>query len=189
MKKIIASLTAVAAALLPAIAFAAEEGAEEHGSWLVLMFFAINFLIFVYLIRRFAGPLISKYFSDRSISIRGSLSRAQSAFAEAQDLANQAARRAAGLDTEVATLSQDIERETQFQIKKIAEAAEAAAVRLRSDVSMTSRALAEAAQRRVREELAAVAARLARDLIARTFDASDQSRLVEGFTERLEGER
>ena len=190
MKKTIISVTAITAALLPAIARAAEEaGGEEHGSWLVLLFFVINFLIFVGVIQYFAAPLISKFFADRSVQIRGTISRAESAFAEAQDLANKAAARSANLDNEVATLQKEIENETQFQVKKIADAAQAAVERLHSEVSLTSAALTEAGQRRVREELAAVTAQLARDLIARSFDSSDQQRLVETFTERLEGER
>jgi F-type H+-transporting ATPase subunit b len=189
MKKTIVSVTAITAAMLPAIARAAEGGGEEHGSWLVFAYFVTNFLIFVYILKRFAAPPISKFFADRSIQIRSSISRAQSAFAEAQDLANQAAKRAAGLEAEVASLAEDIERETQFQTKKIADAAQAASERLHFDVSMTSTAMTEAAQRRVRQELAAAAAQLARDLIARSFQSSDQSRLVEGFAERLEGER
>ncbi|HVN29198.1 MAG TPA: ATP synthase F0 subunit B [Candidatus Binataceae bacterium] len=190
MKKTIISVTAISAALLPALVCAAEEaGGEEQGSWLVLLFFAINFLIFVFIIRYFAAPVISKFFADRSTQIRGTLSRAESAFAEAQDLANKAAARSANLDNELATLQKEIENETQFQVKKIADVAQAAVERLHTDVSLTSAALAEAGQRRVREELAAVTARLARDLIARSFDSSDQQRLVENFTERLEGER
>ncbi|HUA35003.1 MAG TPA: hypothetical protein VMA09_15450 [Candidatus Binataceae bacterium] len=190
MKKTIISVTAITAALLPAIARAAEEaGAEEHGSWLVLACFAVNFVIFVGIIQYFAAPFISKFFADRSTQIRGTISRAESAFAQAQDLANKAAARSANLDAEVVTLQKEIENETQFQVKKIADAAVAAVERLHTDVSLTSNALAEAGQRRVREELAAVTASLARDLIARSFDSSDQQRLVETFTERLEGER
>jgi F0F1-type ATP synthase membrane subunit b/b' len=188
-KKTIISVTAITAALLPAIAHASGGGGEEHGSWLVLACFVFNFIIFVGVIRYFAAPIISSYFSDRSRQIRSTISRAESAFAEAQDLANKAAARAAGLDAEVAQLTKDIENETQFLVKKIADAAQAAVERLSADARLTSNALADAGQRRVREELAAVTAQLARDLIARSFDASDQARLVETFTERLEGER
>jgi F-type H+-transporting ATPase subunit b len=187
MKKTLASLGAIAAAMLPAAAYAAE-GGEDHGSWLLFTFFAINFVLFVYVIVRFAGPAIGNYFRSRATEIRGALSRAEKAFAEAQDLANQAAKRAAGLEAEVAALIRDIDDETQIRLKRIAELAEATVQRLRRDAEMTGAAITEAAQRRIRAELAAVSARLARDLIQRSFDASDQNRLLESFMGRLEGE-
>lgn len=187
MKKTIVSMVAMAAAMLPAAAYAAE-GGEDHGSWMLFTFFAINFILFVYLIVRFAGPMIGNFFRSRATEIRGALGRAEKAFAEAQDLANQAAKRAAGLEAEVAALIRDIDEETGLRVKRIAELAETTVQRLRRDAEMTGAAITEAAQRRIRAELAAVSARLARDLIQRSFDASDQNRLLESFMGRLEGE-
>ena len=157
MKKTIASLGATAAAMLPAAAYAAE-GAKEHGSWMLFTFFAINFVLFVYAIVRFAGPAIGNYFRGRATEIRGALSRAEKAFADAQGLANQAAKRAAGLEAEVAALIRDLDDESQIRVKRIAELAEATVERLRRDAEMTSAAITEAAQRRIRAEMAAVAA-------------------------------
>jgi F-type H+-transporting ATPase subunit b len=187
MKKTLASLVAIAAAMLPAAAYAAE-GGEDHGSWMLFTFFAINFALFVYVIVRFAGPAIGNFFRSRATEIRGALSRAEKAFAEAQDLANQAAKRAAGLEAEVTALIRDIDEETQLRVKRIAELAETTVQRLRRDAELTSAAITESAERRLRAELAAVSARLARDLIHRSFDGSDQNRLIEGFMGRLEGE-
>ncbi len=187
MKKAIASMVATAAAMLPAVAYAAE-GGEDHGSWMLFAFFAINFVLFVYVILRFAGPAIGNFFRSRATEIRGALSRAEKAFAEAQDLANQAAQRAAGLEQEVAALIRDIDEETQLRVQRIAQLAETTVERLRRDAEVTGAAITEAAQRRIRAELATVSARLARDLIQRSFDASDQNRLLESFMGRLEGE-
>ncbi len=188
MKKTIANMVASAAAILPVAAYAAEGGGEGHGSWTLFTFFAINFALFVYVIAYFAGPAIGNYFRSRATEIRGALSRAEKAFAEAQDLANQAAKRAAGLEAEVAALIHDIDEETQLRVKRIAELAEATIERLHRDAEMTSVAITEAAQRRIRAELAAVSARLARDLIQRSFESSDQNRLLDNFMGRLEGE-
>ena len=41
----------------PSFAFAAEEAAENPGSWLGTMFFAINFLLFAGIMYYFAGPM------------------------------------------------------------------------------------------------------------------------------------
>jgi len=184
MKRGIAAAALVAAAFFPSAAMAAEE-AESHGSWLMLAFFAINFAIFAFVLAYFAGPLLRKYFADRAILIHQNLAKSQEALAEAQALARGAAARAAGLEQEVAKLKQELEAETDFQLGRIRELAASNTERIRRDTAITAAAMVDAAQRNVRGHLAAVAARLARDLISSHFLDADQSRLLDGFMDRL----
>src|SRR5271154_5379219 len=176
MKKWITSVAILAAAFfvyaVPAVE-AAEGAGAEHGSWLLLTFFAINFILFVAVLVRFAGPVARKFFADRAVTIRTALSRAASAFAEAQDLANKAAARAAALDADLKQLADELERETDFQVGKVAELAKSTAERIHRDAEMSSTALSEAAKRRMRAQLAESAATLAGDLIARDFQPND----------------
>lgn len=188
MNKWITSAALFAAASFPQVAFAAEESGADHGSWLMFAFFAVNFVLFVYILARFAGPMIRKYLSDRTTTIRTGLSRAQRALAQAQDLAKQAEARMSALEAELKKTADEIEQETAFQIAKVAELAKTAAERIARDAVMSSAALAEAAQRRVRAQLADSAATLARDLIGRNFQSSDQGRLIDGFMDRLGGD-
>ncbi|HYK64007.1 MAG TPA: hypothetical protein VEY94_03600, partial [Patescibacteria group bacterium] len=97
MKKWITTAAIFAASFFPQAALAAEEGGAEHGSWLMLTFFAINFVLFVWVLVHFAAPAARKFFSDRATTIRSGLSRAEKAFAEAEELANKAAARMAAL--------------------------------------------------------------------------------------------
>lgn len=181
--------TAVALALsTPAIALAAEGGAEEGGSWLILLFFAINFALFVGVLIYFARPAARNFFTTRSTSIRSDLARLQAALNEAQDHANRTAAKLAKLEEETVRLAREIDAETQFQVTRLREGAAAAAQRIRHDTQLTAAAIADAAQRRVRERLAAAAANIARELIARSFDANDQGRLVDSFMEKLRQE-
>lgn len=189
-RNLIAALTGIAL-LFPAFAFAAEEAAETAkggGSWLMLMFFAINFALFVVILARFALPMARDYFRDRAKAIRSDLDRLGAAFKEAQDYANRAAARMAKLEDEAGQLAAEMEAETAFQIKRVREAAKAGAERIHADSLRTASAIAQAAQRRVRERLAATAATLAGDLIARAFEPSDQGRLIDGFMEKLHQE-
>src|SRR5271154_5548599 len=55
MKKWITSAAILAAAFFPQAAQAAEEAGAERGSWLLLTFFAINFVLFVGVLVYFAG--------------------------------------------------------------------------------------------------------------------------------------
>jgi F-type H+-transporting ATPase subunit b len=185
MKKWTISAAIFAAALFPRIAFAAEPAGEDHGSWLLLTYFAINFALFAYVLIRFAGPPVRKFFADRASTIRTGLNRAQSAFAEARDLANKAAARMAALDDELRKVAADLEEETRFQVSKVAELAKSTAERIRRDAVLSSSALSGAAQRRLRARLAESAATLARDLIGRDFQLTDQGRLIDGFMDKL----
>ncbi len=185
MKKWITSAAIFAAAFFPRAALAAEGAGAEHGSWLLLTFFAINFVLFVWILVHFGGPAARKFFADRAVTIRTSLSRASSAFAEAEALANKAAARMAALAAELKKLADELEQETRFQVGKVAELAKSTAERIHRDTELTSSALSEAAKRRVRAQLAESAATLASDLIARNFQPADQGRLIDGFMDKL----
>ena len=188
MKKRITSAAILAAAFFVYAvprAHAAEDAAAEHGSWLLLTFFAINFVLFVGVLVYFAGPPIRKFFADRAVTIRTALSRASSALAEAEDLANKAAARMAALSAELKKLADELEQETAFQVGKVADLAKSTAERIRRDTEMSSSALSEAAKRRVRAQLAESAATLASDLIGRDFQPADQGRLLDGFMDKL----
>jgi len=185
MKKWITSAAIFAAAFFPQAAFAAEEAGAEHGSWMLLAFFAINFILFVAVLVHYAGPPTRKFFADRAVTIRTGLSRAANAFAEAQELANQAAARTAALSGELRKLADELEQETAFQLGKVAELAKSTAERIHRDSRLSSSALSEAARRRVRAQLAESTATLARDLIGRDFQPADQERLIDGFMDQL----
>jgi len=185
MKKWITSAAIFGAALSPRIALAAPEAPEQRGSWLLLAFFAINFILFWLVLVYFALPLARKFFADRAVQIRSGLSRAQGAFAEAQDMANKAAARMASLEAELKKIAAELEEETAFQVARVAELAKSTGERIRRDTVLSTAALSEAAQRRVRARLAESAATLARDLIGGDFQSSDQGRLIDGFMNQL----
>jgi F0F1-type ATP synthase membrane subunit b/b' len=185
MKKWITSAAIFAAAFFPVAAFAAEDAGAEHGSWLLLAFFAINFALFAWVLVHYAGPAARKFFADRAGTIRTALSRASSALAEAEDLANKAAARMAALSAELKKVGDELEQETAFQLAKVADLAKSAAERIRHATAMSSSALSEAARRRVRAQLAESAATMARDLIGRNFQPADQGRLIDGFMDKL----
>lgn len=185
MKNWITSAAALAAAFIPGPAFATEDAGGEHGGWLLLAFFAINFILFVAMLVHFAGPPARKFFADRAVTIRTGQSRAASALAEAQELVNKAAARMVALGAELKKLQEELDRETAFQAGRITELGKSTAERIRRDAAMSGAALAEAARRRVRTQLAESATALARDLIGRNFQPIDQGRLIDGFMDQL----
>jgi len=185
MKFRIAFVLIAAAEACPSLAHAAEQATENRGSWFDLVFYVINFLLFIWIIRRYAGPLITGFFRDRSAGIRTTIGRAQSALDEAQQLANHANEQIARLEEERRQIASELSEETIYQTGRIYDLANEAAARIRRDTDLTAAALREAARRRVREALAAAAGALARGLISRHFGARDQKRLLEGFIDKL----
>lgn len=177
-----------AVAFYPTLAFCAEQTDGGGGSWFALLFYAINFAIFVWLLVRYLGPMVRRFFHERAGTIRETLATADAAFKEAHELANRAAERLAKLEAEKANLRAELDAETAYQVGRIKELGYEAAERVKRDAAMTSTALAGAAQRRIRERLAGEAGRLAHELIRRGLEAADQGRLLRGFTERLRQE-
>jgi len=184
VKSRLTAATFAFALLAPGAAMAAK-GAEEGGSWLTLLFFTINFVLFAIILVKFAGPAISSFFAERAKSLRSDLGKLKGALQEAEDLANRAGARMARLEGELAQLKAELDRETAYQAGRVRELAKSTAERVRRDAEMTSGAIREAGRRHVREQLAQNSANVARELIARSFEDRDQDRLIDGFMEKL----
>ena len=183
--RIAIAATLIGAALTPALAFAAEGGSEERGTWGALAFYIINFSLFAAILWKYAVPAARNFFRDRATGIRATLAKADAAFREAEELANRAAERMAKLEAEKNQISSDLADETVYQIGRIYDLGREAAARIKRDAEQGATALAENANRRVREALAHAAGKVARDLVLSNFVAGDQTRLVQGFVEKL----
>ena len=181
------AFAALAAALLPTSAFGAE-GGETHGSWLLLLFFAINFAMFVFVLARYAAPPAAKYFHDRSTELRNTLRSTDDALARAEEMAARAQADLAKLESEKALLAKEMRETTAREARRVREIAERTSLRIKQDAQLASTALAEAGRRRIRERLAAVTAGLARDVIEKDVRPADESRLIDQFMNQLEAE-
>src|SRR6185312_3649654 len=141
------AIPAIAALILyPAAAFAAE-GAEPGGSWFALIFYIINFAIFIYLIKRYGGALISDFFRTRARTIRENLGRAEKARSDAEALARGASAQLARLEEEKSRLADTLAAETRYQINEIGELTREAVVRINRDRELSVAGAREAGQR------------------------------------------
>jgi F0F1-type ATP synthase membrane subunit b/b' len=177
---------ALAAALLfwPATAFATESE-QAGGSWYPLIFYAVNFLLFLWIVRRYGWPGIIQFFRDHSRNIREIRSRLEKAYQDAQELAKRAAQQLELLESDKRKLMAELDFETNHQVGQISQAAREAINRIRHDTEITRVALRDGAQRRLRETMAEAAGKIARELLIRNFRASDQARLLESFIGRM----
>lgn len=174
--------------LSPTLAFCAEHGAPESGSWVALIFYIINFAIFVYILVRFAGPITIKFFHDRAVEIRERIHLSEAGFRSATRTAEQAEAQLRGLAAEKELLLTEMRAETAREAARIRELGQMAAQRIRRDAEMTARSIADNGRRTVQAHLAATAARMARELIVNNFEPADQSRLVREFLDTVHHE-
>lgn len=188
MKRRIVIVASLATGLIPSVALAAEGGTESSGSWSALLFYIINFALFVFILAKYAVPMARDFFNQRATTIRDSLSKAEANFREAEALANRAAEQAAKLEAEKAKIASDLADETVYQVGRIYEIAQETAARIKHDTALSAAATRENGQRRMREALAASAGRLARQLVVREFKPADQDRLLDGFVVKLRDE-
>jgi len=189
MKLRVAITTVLGVGLCPALAFCAENGgAAEEGSWFALLFYVINFSLFVLIVVRYAGPAIKGFFRDRAIGIRQNMQNADSAFLQAQERAARAAEQMSKLEDEKARIASEMADETVYQVGRIYDMAQEAVARLKRDAELTSAALRESGRRHVRQAMALAVGEIARELIVRNFEPADQSRLLEAFTVKLRQE-
>ena len=185
MKARIARISLTAAAVFwPGWVFAAE-GEQAEGSWFALIFYTVNFLLFLWIVRRYGWPRITQFFHDRSHTIREIRGRAEKAYQEAQELANRAAQQLRQLEADKRKMMSELDEETTYQIGHINDATREAVSRIRRDTEITTVALRDGAQRRLRQTMAEAAGRIARELVSHDFHASDQLRLLQGFADRL----
>ncbi|MGH7915383.1 MAG: hypothetical protein ACREPW_12160 [Candidatus Binataceae bacterium] len=186
IKRSLIALTC-AVVLLPAAGWCAGGGGEAAGagSWLSLLFYVINFAVFIWILVRYAGPPARKFFADRAGGIKETFARAEATYKEAQDLAARAAERMSRLEAEKKQIRADLDAETAYMTNRIREMARDTALRIIRDTELTGGAITEAAQRHVRAMLAETTGRLARELMVKSFTGDDQARLLRGFEEEL----
>jgi ATP synthase F0 subunit b len=168
----------------PSGVFAAEPEQVE-GSWFALIFYAVNFLLFLWIVRKYGWPRIADFFRNRARTIIDSRRDAETALREAQELAQRAAQQLGRLDADQRTMMVELDKETAYQVRRINQAAHDAVDRIRRDLKVTVVALREGAQRQLRQTMAEAAGRIARELLSRNFQPFDQDRLLRGFVERI----
>jgi F-type H+-transporting ATPase subunit b len=179
------AIGAIAGALLyPSVALCAEAEPVE-GSWFALIFYAINLLMFAWIVRRYGGQRIASFFRERARTIRDNRARAEKAYQEARELADRAAQWLQQLNAEKSRLAAELDGETRYQITQIEAAARDAVVRIQRDGELTVAAVREGAQRRLRQTIAEAAGRIARELVRRNLQPADQGRLLRGFIQRI----
>jgi len=184
-----ATLGAVGAGVLPALAWAASEGGHGGGGLInldkSLIIQGINFLILLFLLQRLLyKPLIAKM-SERTEAIRKSLEEAQRARAEAARQQEENADRLRAAHAEAASIRAAALKEAAEEQRSLVDAARAEAARLVASARAQMDADIRRAREELRREVADLAIGVAEKLISKSLDDADHRRIVAEAVGRL----
>jgi F-type H+-transporting ATPase subunit b len=195
MSKYVNKTVGVVAVLSPFVlttaVWAAGGGAaeEHHGvtkdQLLGLLFFTINFGLFVLVLRKFALPFVKEALHKRKETVVQALNEAKLAQAEADQVRREYEEKLAGLEAEQEALRTQALESAQREKARILEEAGRMAERARLEAQQIAEREVEQARRTLREDVAEQAVTIATELIRARLRPADQSRLVNDLVDEV----
>lgn len=186
MKRLIPALVAL---LLP-LAAAAQEIEEGHHHpgvpWLKLTFTAINFAIFVYIMRRMAWPMLRDWAAERRGAVEQALALADQARREAEAMRAEWQRRMEHLAGELESMLQQARADIAVERDQILAAARDTAASIQREAQRTAENEIRSARDALRSEVAQQALSLAERMAEQRVTPSDQQRFVDEFVSEVE---
>ena len=192
MKTAVAGLgTLVVLGLLPAVALASSEahnggGGPSPEQWMLLVLAAINFTIFVFLIRRFVARPLGDYLVGRRKEVVEALAAAAREKAEAEKVKADYEAKAAGLEDLRHSMIEEMRGIAKADRKRGLVEARQAAERIAADAERTAVSDVEMAKRELRREAARLAAKLATERIRADLDEDKKDKLFAEFIAGVE---
>jgi F-type H+-transporting ATPase subunit b len=166
-------------------AWAAAEAEHHAPSPNDIWFPLVNFLIFAFIIKRFAVPPLRDYLRSRRQEVVSTLETAAESKRRASALVQDYRRRLAHLDEQVQSIQRSLRTEGEREAAKLLHDAEASARKIKADAGFLAEQEVKMARQQLREEIAAQATGKARELIERNMSPADQGRLLEQFIQNI----
>jgi F-type H+-transporting ATPase subunit b len=157
-----------------------EHGAHQPGIG-DLLFPAVNFAIFAFLLARFLAGPIREYFRERTERLRDGLEAGRRAQQQAEQLRTELDREMRELPAVQAKLKADLLATAEEAKAALLEQGRIAAERIRADAKLVAEQEAAASQRALRAEIVEEAARQAKTLVRDHVTSDDQARFVRDF--------
>ena len=168
----------------------AAEGAGGHGaSLLPFVFSIVNFLLFLFVLYKYALPRIKDFFVERSQQIRQSLQEAEEVRTAAENKLRECEKKLEALDKQVEDIRTLMKKEGEADKERIVREAEREAEIMKSQ----ARTVAEQEIRRAKQELRAELIRLslegAEKTLNNTINKDDQIRLIDEYIKEITPQR
>jgi len=161
-------------------------GAEHHTPSITEVIFpALNFLIYLAIIVKFALPPIRSYLKNRRDEVVATMTQASAKKAAAQALVAEYKAKLAALDQRVRSLQATLGEEGERDKAKLLGEANNMAAKIKADASVLADQEVKMARQKIREDMAIQAEATARALLQRNLSADDQNRLADEFIQSI----
>ena len=166
----------------------AGEGEEVHHVSITMeVFRLINFVVFVFLLYKFAGQPVKNYFKERVHSIEVALKDAKEAQEEAQRRAKEYAEKVKGAEVELKSLLRQAGMERDEQVKRIREETDRMVERIREQAEAAADLEVKKARKELQREAAELSVGMAGKLLKESFTDEDQERLLDEYATKIKG--
>jgi F-type H+-transporting ATPase subunit b len=163
-------------------AWAAAAEAEHHAPSINQIWFPLaNFLIFAWILKRFALPLVRDFLRARREDILTTVQAAAERKRRAEAVVQDYKSRSAGLNEQARVIEASLRAEGERQKAKLLEDAQTSAKKILEDARFLADQEAKIARQKIRQEVANLAETNARELARRHITGADQLRLTEEF--------
>lgn len=166
-------------------AWAAEEAAHEAPAISELLFPLVNFLLYVYLIKRFVLPAVRDFLRSRRQQVLTSIEDATQSKQKAEAFVKDYKARLGRLAQEIQEIQLLFRTEGEREKAKLLQEAERLVAKIKEDAMFLAQQEVKVARQKIREEMADQAERTAKELIQRYFSPADQSHLVADFIQNI----
>ncbi len=166
-------------------AVAAAETEHEAPGIAELLFPLLNFLLYVYLIKRFAIPLVRDFLRSRRQQVVTSIEDATQSKQKAEAIVKDYKARLARLDQETKEIELLFRTEGEREKTKLLQDADRLAAKIKEDALFLAEQEVKAARQKIRQEMADQAEAAAKELIQRYLTPADQSRLITDFIQDI----
>lgn len=164
----------------------ASHGAEHHAPSITEVIFpALNFLIFAFIIVKYALPPVRSFLKNRREEVLATRSQATVKKAAAQALVDEYKAKLATVDQEVQSLQAMLREEGERDKAKLLSDATAMAAKIKEDARILADQEVKMARQKIREEMAIQAEVTARTLLQRNLTVDDQNRLADEFVQNI----
>ncbi|HEX2933206.1 MAG TPA: ATP synthase F0 subunit B [Candidatus Binatia bacterium] len=161
-------------------------GAEHHAPSINDIWFPLaNFLIYAFIIVKFALPLVRDFLKSRREEIVTTLAQASAKKEAAEALVREYKGKLAGVDREIQSIQASLREDGEREKTKLVSEAQATAVKIKEDANFLADQEVKMARQKIREEMADQAEANARILVQRNLSAADQNRLVQDFIQNI----
>jgi len=165
---------------------AASHGAEHHAPPITdVIFPALNFLIYAFIIFKYAIPPIRSFLQSRRAEVIATVAQVSAKKAAAQALVAEYKAKLAAVDQQLQSLHATLTAEGERDKAKLLADASVMAAKINDDVRILADQEVKMARQKIREEMAIQAEATARALLQRNLAVDDQNRLAEEFIQSI----